>query len=40
MKLDSANGQFVYPVQKDESGNLTYNGTTYLKDAESTEETA
>lgn len=40
MKLDSANGQFVYPVQKDESGNLTYNGTTYLKDAESTGETA
>lgn len=40
MKLDSANGQFVYPVQKDESGNLTYNNTTYLKDAESTEETA
>lgn len=40
MKLDSANGQFVYPVQKDESGNLTYNGTTYLKDAEPTEETA
>lgn len=40
MKLDSANGQSVYPVQKDESGNLTYNGTTYLKDAESTEETA
>lgn len=40
MKLDSANGQFVYPVQKDESGNLTYNNTTYLKDTESTEETA